>query len=266
MRIFQIDAFASRAFEGNPAAVCLLSDFPSAAWMQAVAREMNLSETAFLKRVREGFELRWFTPEMEVDLCGHATLASAHFLWQTGELAQDEDSRFHTHSGMLVARRRDEWIEMDFPAEPPGERVAPSGLIEALGVTPLWVGRNRFDWLAEVRSEAEVRSLQPDFQALRDLCERGVMVTSVADSEEFDFVSRFFAPAAGVDEDPVTGSAHCCLGPYWSAKLGKTELVGFQASRRGGVVRVRAQDEKGRVILAGRAVTVLEAELRVPPG
>jgi PhzF family phenazine biosynthesis protein len=265
MQIIQIDAFAERMFEGNPAAVCLLTEFPSADWMQAVAAEMNLSETAFLKRVEEGFKLRWFTPEVEVDLCGHATLASAHFLWQAGELATDEEARFHTLSGLLVARRRDEWIEMDFPSTPPTESTTPAGLVEALGARPVFAGRNRFDWLMEVESEAEVRALQPDFQSLRELCERGVMVTSVADSEEFDFVSRFFAPAAGVDEDPVTGSAHCCLGPYWSAKLGKTELVGFQASRRGGVVRVRPQVEEGRVILAGRAVTVLRANLMIDP-
>ena len=265
MQIVQVDAFAERAFEGNPAAVCLLTEFPSADWMQAVAREMNLSETAFLKRIEAGFELRWFTPEVEVDLCGHATLASAHFLWQSGELATSEDARFHTLSGLLVARRQNEWIEMDFPSEPPIESPAPTGLLEALGASPAFTGRNRFDWLVEVGSEAEVRSLQPDFQSLRELCERGVMVTSIAESEEFDFVSRFFAPAAGVDEDPVTGSAHCCLGPYWSAKLGKTELVGFQASQRGGVVRVRPQDDKARVILAGRAVTVLRAELMIDP-
>jgi PhzF family phenazine biosynthesis protein len=257
--IVQIDAFASRPFEGNPAAVCILPAARDAAWMQDVAREMNLAETAFLVRGESGYDLRWFTPAIEVDLCGHATLASAHALWEGGHLAKDETARFQTRSGLLTARKIDDWIELNFPATPASETPAPEGLAAALGVEPLLVGQSRFDFLVEVGSEAIVRDLRPDFTALGRFPVRGVIVTSAAATPGFDFVSRFFAPAAGIDEDPVTGSAHCCLTPYWAAKLGKTAMAARQVSARGGTVRVTLDGD--RVRLAGQAVTVLRGEL-----
>ncbi len=262
MRIAQIDAFTDRPFRGNPAAVCLLSTFPEAREMQILAREMNLSETAFLKPGEEGFDLRWFTPTVEVDLCGHATLASAHFLWESGVLGSEEEARFHTRSGLLTASRRDSWIEMDFPAQPPTAAEPPAGLLQALGISPIYVGRNQADWLVEVSTPEEVAELQPDMGRMSEVCTRGVMVTSVSESESFHFVSRFFAPGVGVPEDPVTGSAHCCLGPYWGEKLERTEMNALQASERGGVVRVQLRGD--RVLLAGQAITVLRGELTVP--
>jgi PhzF family phenazine biosynthesis protein len=264
-RFVQVDAFTDVPFAGNPAAVCVLPRPRGERWMQAVAREMNLAETAFLHREGDGFRLRWFTPTIEVELCGHATLASAHVLWQDGHLAPGDEARFDTRSGRLTARRAGEWIELDFPAEPAEPVAPPRELVRALGVDPVWIGRNRMDYLAELGSEAEVRAVRPDLRALAGLPARGVIVTARSASPDFDFVSRFFGPAAGVDEDPVTGSAHCALGPHWGPKLGKTELVGYQASTRGGVVRVRLAGG-GRAILGGRAVTVLAGELLVDVG
>jgi len=259
MRIFQVDAFTDKPFAGNPAAVCILPQPRDEAWMQNVAREMNLSETAFLHRQNDGFSLRWFTPAVEVELCGHATLASAHVLWEIGLLAPGEQARFHTRSGLLTAERKGEEIELNFPTTPERPTDAPPGLGEALGVAFKYIGRSKFDYLVEVESEEVVRDLRPDFVALKSLSIRGLMVTSAAASSAYDFVSRFFAPGAGVDEDPVTGSAHCCLGPYWSERLGKEEMVAYQASERGGVVRVRVAGD--RVYLGGRAVTILRGEL-----
>jgi len=227
--------------------------------MRSVAREMNLSETAFLTPHDGGYQLRWFTPAVEVDLCGHATLASAHILWEEAHLAAGEQARFHTRSGLLLAARQGDWIEMDFPAKPEQPVDAPAGLAAALGLEPVYVGRNQFDYLLEVASPDALRALQPDFGALRKLPVRGIIVTARSDTPEFDFLSRFFAPGAGIDEDPVTGSAHCCLGPYWSRRLAKAELRAYQASARGGVVRVRCAAD--RVHLGGQAVTVLRGEL-----
>jgi PhzF family phenazine biosynthesis protein len=258
MRLLQIDAFTSEAFRGNPAAVCLLGEERDAAWMQDVAMEMNLSETAFLLPRDDGFSLRWFTPAAEVALCGHATLASAHALWEEHILGANEVARFHTKSGLLTAERKGQWIELDFPATPEERSDPPAGLLEALGITdPLYVGRNKFDYLVEVASEDDVRRIAPDQARLRTIHVRGVIVTSKSD--EYDFVSRFFAPGVGVDEDPVTGSAHCCLTPYWASRLGKMEMVGYQASKRGGIVRVRL--DGNRVKLGGRAVTILRGDL-----
>ncbi|HYK83320.1 MAG TPA: PhzF family phenazine biosynthesis protein [Gemmatimonadales bacterium] len=259
--LIQVDAFASRPFAGNPAAVCLLAAPQDARWMQDVAREMNLSETAFLHPQDDGYGLRWFTPATEVALCGHATLASAHVLWEEGYLPAGEPARFHTASGLLTAERHGAWIELDFPAVRAAAAPAPPGLLEALGVPggPRWVGRNQFDYLVEVESETAVRDLKPDFSHLERVEARGIMVTSRAATSEYDFVSRFFAPRAGVREDPVTGSAHCALTPFWSERLKKTELTAYQASPRGGVLRVRVKGD--RVGLAGQAVTVLRGEL-----
>ena len=261
-RIYQVDAFTDRPFAGNPAAVCILSETRDDGWMQNVAREMNLSETAFLRKQEDGFHLRWFTPTVEVDLCGHATLASAHILWETGSLAPQEQARFHTLSGLLTAERRSGEIELDFPAGPDEPTRAPPELGQALGVIPRYVGRSLYDYLVEVDSEDTVRSLRPDLNLLKRLETRGVIVTARADTSGIDFVSRFFAPAAGIDEDPVTGSAHCCLGPFWGRRLRKSEFTAYQASDRGGIVRVRLLGD--RVLLSGRAVTVLRGVIVEP--
>ena len=259
LKITQVDAFTDTPFAGNPAAVCLLPAPRDEGWMQSVAREMNLSETAFLVRVGAGYDLRWFTPSVEVALCGHATLASAHVLWEEGHLAAAQQARFHTKSGLLTGDRVGNWIELDFPVKREETAPAPAGLAEALGVAPKYVGRNQFDYLVEIDGEAAVRHLTPNHAALATLPVRGVIVTSRADSPGYDFVSRFFAPGSGVAEDPVTGSAHCALGPYWQSRLGKSQLVGYQASPRGGIVRVRVVGD--RVRLGGKAVTVLRGEL-----
>jgi PhzF family phenazine biosynthesis protein len=262
MRLLQIDAFTDAPFRGNPAAVCLLDRERDASWMQNVGSEMNLSETAFLLPRDDGWSLRWFTPAVEVALCGHATLASAHALWEEKLLAPGDVARFHTKSGLLTAMQRDGLIELDFPATHEEKSDAPPHLLEALGVTsPRYVGRNKFDYLVEVGSEEELRSLKPDHARLRQIPVRGVIVTSRASNGGYDFVSRFFAPGSGVDEDPVTGSAHCCLAPYWAERLKKREFNAYQASARGGMLRLRLDGD--RVKLAGRAVTVFRGELNV---
>ena len=260
LTIIQVDAFTGEPFGGNPAAVCLLPAPADTSWMQRVAREMNLSETAFLVRRDDGtFDLRWFTPAVEVDLCGHATLASAHVLWEQHHLAPDAPAVFRTRSGRLSAVLRGAGIEMDFPAEPDEPAAVPDGLADALGAEPTYVGRNRFDYLVEVDAETAVRRLTPDFRRLGEIDARGVIVTARAESDGFDFVSRFFAPRTGIDEDPVTGSAHCCLGPYWRRRLDRDTFTAWQASERGGLVRVVVRAD--RVMLSGQAVTVLRGEL-----
>jgi PhzF family phenazine biosynthesis protein len=265
IRISQVDAFTSRAFAGNPAAVCVLTDTRPADWMQQVAREMNLSETAFLRRRSDGFALRWFTPSHEVDLCGHATLASAHVLWSEGHLPADEPAVFRTKSGVLTVRQHDDGIAMDFPAEPLAAVEPPPALIDALGVTPAFVGRNRMDYGVLLDRPDAVRAVSPDLARLATIETRGVIVTApAADEADHDFVSRFFAPRVGVPEDPVTGSAHCALGPFWAERLGRTDLVGRQVSARGGRVRVQMEAVTSpRVCLIGRAVTVLRGELTI---
>ena len=262
MRLLQIDAFTDQPFRGNPAAVCLLDRERDAEWMQNVGKEMNLSETAFLLPRADGWSLRWFTPAVEVDLCGHATLASAHALWEERLLPPGETARFHTRSGLLTAKKTGDWIELDFPATREQKSEPPAALLEALGIaSPRYVGRNKFDYIIEVASEDEVRRLSPNHATLRQIPVRGVIVTSRASNGDYDFVSRFFAPGSGIDEDPVTGSAHCCLTPYWSERLKKNEFNAYQASPRGGMLRVRLDGD--RVKLAGRAVTVLRGELTV---
>ena len=262
--VIQVDAFTSQPFAGNPAAVCVLDKPRDEEWMQHVAREMNLSETAFVVRHPSEPEwlLRWFTPVAEVDLCGHATLATAHVLFEDGHATRDEAVRFSTRSGRLAARSSGGWIEMDFPAQAPDSAAPTDGLLEALGIdgsAATFVGRNESDWLVAVADADGVRALTPDLVRLARIEARGVMVTAPSDDQRYDFVSRFFAPAVGVPEDPVTGSAHCCLAPYWAQRLDRNELVGYQASARGGVVRVR--HEGSRVMLTGEAVTVMRGEL-----
>ena len=258
--IIQVDAFTNKPFAGNPAAVCVLEAARDETWMQNVAREMNLSETAFLDPAADGFNLRWFTPAVEVELCGHATLASAHVLWETGKLRSNEPARFRTKSGLLTCRRGDDgWIEMDFPSRPVTRIDPPQGLFESLETTPAFVGRSSLDVLVELRDEAAVRALRPDMRKLAQTKARGVIATARASTKPYDFVSRFFAPQSGVDEDPVTGSAHCALAPYWRELLGKDRMLAYQASARGGVVRVEVRGD--RVLLGGQAVTVLRGEL-----
>jgi len=261
VRAFKVDSFTAEPFAGNPAGVCLLDQARDERWMQSVAREMNLSETAFLLREGDGFRLRWFTPVAEVALCGHATLATAHVLWQEGIIAPGETARFQTKSGELRAAQRGDLISLDFPAKPEEPAKPPANLLEAMGVRPAYLGRNVFDYLLLLDSEAAVRAAAPDFARLRDVEARGVIVTAPAATPGYDFVSRFFAPQVGVDEDPVTGSAHCCLGPFWARRLGRTELSAYQASARGGALSVRVAGD--RVFLGGRAVTVLRGELAV---
>ncbi len=260
MRIYQVDVFTDRVFSGNPAGVCVLNEPASEIWMQNVAAEMNLSETAYLVREADAFRLRWFTPKKEVDLCGHATLASAHVLWESGALSPGDEARFISKSGPLSASRNGEHIVLDFPSEEDSESAAPVELTAGLGVELKYVGRNRMDYVVEVASEAMVRSLKPDLQRLKRLDVRGVIVTSIADSGGVDFVSRFFAPAYGIDEDPVTGSAHCCLGPYWKRRLHKDEFSAYQASARGGYLSVKVG--QGRIYIGGKAITVFAADMR----
>lgn len=232
--------------------------------MQHVAAELGFSETAFPRRRADGgYDLRWFTPAAEVALCGHGTLATAHTLWEFGELPPTKPASFHTLSGLLTATKHGDWIELDFPANPPRPVAAPEGLLEALGLPAAYVGQTRFDYLVEVESEDAVRVAAPDFDALRKLGVRGVMITARSTAPGFDFASRFFAPGVGIDEDPVTGSAHCALAPYWAAKLGKSELVGHQVSARGGVVRCSVASD--RVHLGGRAITVVRGEWVAAP-
>jgi len=257
--IFQVDAFTNRPFAGNPAGVCILPQPRDDDWMQNVAKEMNLSETAFLLQQDDGsYNLRWFTPATEVPLCGHATLASAYVLWERGYLKLEEIAQFHTLSGLLTAKRTGEWIELNFPMQVPSETEIPADLIKALGTKPKYVGETHRNYLVELDSEEIVRNLQPDFSLLKTLPVQGVIVTSKATSE-YDFVSRYFAPNVGIDEDPVTGSAHCCLAPYWRDRLGKDDFLAYQASARGGVVKVSCKGD--RVLLGGQAVLVLRGEL-----
>jgi PhzF family phenazine biosynthesis protein len=261
IKIYQVDAFTEKPFSGNPAAVCLLTQAKESAWMQALGKEMNLSETAFLLKQEDGYNLRWFTPAVEVDLCGHATLASAHILWETGILRREEQARFHTRSGLLTAVSKGGEIELNFPAKTEEAAPAPAGLLEALKVKAEYIGKSKFDYLVRVDSEETVRGLNPDFAALKNIPVRGVIVTCKATSPGYDFISRFFAPAAGVNEDPVTGSAHCTLGPFWSRQLGKNDFLAYQASERGGTLRVRVAGD--RVYLCGKAVTIFRGELIV---
>jgi PhzF family phenazine biosynthesis protein len=263
LAIWQVDAFTDEPLKGNPAAICVLPAPGDASWMQAIGREMNLSETAFLVRRDDGsYDLRWFTPALEVDLCGHATVASAHILWEEGFLDRGEAARFHSRSGLLTATRDGDWIELDFPAygtTPVTE--TPIDVAAALGAEPLRILRSKFDYVVELASEEVVRELDPDLGLIAKMGRRGVIVTAPASTPPFDYVCRFFAPAGGVPEDPVTGSAQSQIGPYWHKRTGRDEMLCYQASARGGILRVRPRGE--RVGIAGKAVTVLKGELLV---
>ncbi len=259
--IIQVDAFTNTPFQGNPAAVCVLEKPQSTEWMQLIAREMNLSETAFIVKQESDFNLRWFTPTTEVPLCGHATLASAHILWTEGYLKPEEVANFQTLSGLLKARLQGDWIELDFPVNLSEVTTSPPELTNALGVNIKTTVQNSLGYLVEVESASIVRDLQPNFSLLKTLSVPGVIVTSAGETDsEYDFVSRFFAPELGVDEDPVTGAAHCCLAPFWRNKLHQDEFMAYQASARGGVVKVK-YDGGSRVFLQGQAVTVMKGEL-----
>ncbi len=257
--LYVVDAFTGVPFAGNPAAVCSLEKPANEAWMQNVAKEMNLAETAFLWPIDGGYSLRWFTPTVEVDLCGHATLASAFTLWYTHQLHAVSDARFETRSGRLTCRKRDEWVEMDFPALATMPCQVPESIGAALGWEPKEVFKSSMDYLVEVPTERVLRGMMVDMNLLAKLPARGVIVTCKSESTDFDFLSRFFAPAAGVNEDPVTGSAHCALGPYWKTKLLKNDFKAFQASERGGIVHLTVQGN--RVILSGQAVMMSRIEL-----
>lgn len=258
--LFHVDAFTRSPYAGNAAAVCILDGPREDAWFQQVASEMNLAATTFLSSQADGYRLRWFSPQIELELCGHGTLASAHTLWEQGYLAHDAQARFFTRGGLLTAQWDGEWIELNFPAKPEEATALQPVLRESFGVTPLYVGKSQLDYLVEVESEEVVRSIQPDFRQLATLPARGVIVTAAANpASEYDFVSRFFCPSVGINEDPVTGSAHCVLSPFWSKRLGRERLIGYQASTRGGIVRVQLDGD--RVRLGGQAVTVLRGEL-----
>ncbi|MEM6838452.1 MAG: PhzF family phenazine biosynthesis protein [Cyanobacteria bacterium P01_C01_bin.120] len=265
--ILQVDAFTDQIFSGNPAAVCVLDAAADEAWMQAVAAEMNLSETAFLYPYEDGYQLRWFTPSAEVNLCGHATLASAHVLWSEGFLSADSQARFHSKGGLLTATQANGWITLNFPVQPTTPTVAPPELLKSLrGLQPESVeggGPAESNYLVELASEDYVRSLQPDFTMMRLLPAHGVIVTAPGAAAEIDFVSRYFAPAVGIDEDPVTGSAHCSLVPFWERKLGKSTFRAQQVSPRGGILQVQRSGD--RVLISGQAVTVMKGTLLSAP-
>jgi len=256
--LYQIDAFTGEVFRGNPAAVCPVDDWPDDGLMQSIAAENNLAETAFFRPRGDDYDLRWFTPTTEVDLCGHATLASAYVVFHYVQ-TERRSVTFHTRSGALtVERDGNDLLSMDFPAWPPSECEAPTSLVSALGHPPLRVLKTR-DYVAVFETEAEVRAATPEMEALRRHVDAAVIVTAPGD--EADFVSRFFAPTLGVPEDPVTGSAHCTLVPYWAEQLGRETLRALQVSTRGGELHCQLRGE--RVRIAGRAVRYLEGAIYV---
>ncbi|WNC32419.1 MULTISPECIES: PhzF family phenazine biosynthesis protein [unclassified Thermosynechococcus] len=259
--LYQVDAFTQEPFRGNPAAVCVLGTFFEDATLAAIAREMNLSETAFVVPLASGFHLRWFTPVAEVDLCGHATLATAHVLWQHQGVVGDLE--FHTRSGLLCAQRLGDWIALDFPQQPVmplADQQVQASIIAALGTPPIFMGQAGSDLLVDLVDASAVAQLKPDFDQIARLPCRGLIVTAQANGAEYDIVSRFFAPQLGIPEDPVTGSAHCSLYPYWRAKLGKDKLLAYQASARGGVIKIHPH-RGDRLRLLGQAVTIFAGEL-----
>jgi predicted PhzF superfamily epimerase YddE/YHI9 len=261
LSLHTIDAFTDKPFAGNPAGVCIVEHALPDELMQQIAAEMNLAETAFLFPQEDGYRLRWFTPTVEVSLCGHATLASAHLLFESGRLQSNAVARFHTRSGLLTARRVGGKIELDFPALRVSPAVFPLSAIGPLGATPVSYSASA-DWqLAELDFEQAVRNLSPDTRSLNSLGLGDLIVTARATTPGLDIVSRVFVPEVGIDEDPVTGSAHCALAPYWSLKLHKTTLSAYQASRRGGYLEI--EDRGERVLLRGQAITIMDIEIRI---
>lgn len=263
--VYWIDAFTDQPFGGNPAAVCITEHPLEAELMQDLALEFGLSETAFVHPLESGWKLRWFTPKAEVRLCGHATVAAATALWARFPETLGPHLEFHTLSGRLQARRQQDQVELSFPARPPQVCPPPEGLLEGLGLSPTqisWCGRDADDYILLVGSESEITTLQPNFATLLSVETRGIMVTAKSENIERDFVSRFFAPKVGVNEDPVTGSAHCCLTPFWSERLKKTSLKAEQLSERGGKLSLKLQDE--RVLLRGSSYMLLQGELQLP--
>ncbi len=261
LKLYTVDAFTDKPFAGNPAAVCILEKELAETQMKKIAFEMNLSETAFVRKTGVVYSLRWFTPDSEVDLCGHATLATSHILWQTGLHDKSETISYETRSGILKARQVNGKIELDFPIDKEHPIDIPGVLVETLGAKPVYLGMTKWSYLAEMDSEEKVRNINPDFEKMESLEAWGVMITARSASKDIDFVSRFFAPRKGVQEDPVTGSAHCALGPYWAKKLGKNKLKAYQASERGGYLDVNVEGE--RVKLLGSAVTVIEGKIYI---
>lgn len=261
MKLSLINTFTEQAFKGNPVAVCFLNEVKDSGWMQEVAKELNIPTTAFINLLNNEYHLRWFTPSTEIPICGHGTLASSYFLWEKGFVDNEECITFHTKSGVLKANLVDGWVQLEFPAILEEKTIAPESLINALNVEPTYVGKNKFDYLVEVKSEDIVRNLKPNIDLIAQLPVRGVIVTSKSNTNEFDFVSRFFSPAQGLNEDYVNGSSHCCLGPYWERKLEKSEFTAYQASDRGGILKIKVADDK--VLLSGKAITIFEGKLIV---
>ncbi|KOS66332.1 phenazine biosynthesis protein PhzF family [Lysinibacillus contaminans] len=261
MELSIINTFTEQAFRGNPAAVCFLSDAKESSWMQTVAKEINLPTTAFIGFLNGEYHLRWFTPSTEIPICGHGTLASSYFLWEKGFVDKEKSITFHTKSGVLKARLIDGWVQLQFPAIIEENVVAPELLIKALGVEPVYVGKSRLDYLVEVESEEIVRDLKPNIDLIAQLPVRGVIVTSHSNENKFDFVSRFFSPAQGIIEDYVNGSSHCCLGPYWKNKLHKTDFTAYQASERGGIIKVKVLGDE--IFISGKSITIFEGKLTI---
>ncbi|WCK56765.1 PhzF family phenazine biosynthesis protein [Aneurinibacillus sp. Ricciae_BoGa-3] len=261
--IFHINAFTDKPFSGNPAAICILDTPQEKQWMQRMAQEMNQPVTAFIfRRTNNLYDLHWFTPTTELDLCGHGTLGSAHVLWQQDYLTPDKGIQFYTKSGLLTVKQVSDGIQLDFPANPPVDAEVPAELKQALGIPAKHVAKNSLGYILEVESEEIVKKIQPNFELLSFIPVTGVIVTSPSSYTDFDFVSRYFAPRIGINEDPVTGSAHCGLGPYWSAKLQKKKLIGYQASSRGGIVKLELRENQ--VLLTGQAITILEGKVALP--
>ncbi|HWI47432.1 MAG TPA: PhzF family phenazine biosynthesis protein [Rummeliibacillus sp.] len=261
MQLSIINTFTEQPFKGNPAAVCYLSEEKESNWMQQIAKEINLPTTAFINLLNNEYYLRWFTPTTEIPICGHGTLASSYFLWEKGLFDKEKCITFQTKSGVLEAQLIDDWVQLQFPAIVEEKTIAPDLLVRALGVKPTYVGKNKLDYLVEVESEDIVRNLKPNIDLIAQLAVRGVIVTSKSNTNEFDFVSRFFSPSQGINEDFVNGSSHCCLGPYWKDKLQKNDLTAYQASERGGILKLRVLDDE--VLLSGKAVTIFEGKLTV---
>jgi predicted PhzF superfamily epimerase YddE/YHI9 len=258
-QIFQIDAFTDHAFGGNPAAVCLPAQPCEAEWMHALARELNQSSTTFVEQRPDGFSIRWFTRREELVINGTGTLCAAHVLWETGRLPQEQEARLESRSGLLTARWDNGWIDIDFPAGSVTTVDPPAGLVEGLGATPTLVVRSNRNVIAVFESEADVRALQPDYPTLARVEARGIIATAADAGSQYDFISRYFGPAGGITEDPVNGSSHTELGPFWQARLGRDELLAQQASPRSGLLRLRPRGD--RVSIAGKAVTVARGEL-----